>query len=313
METRRLGAFIRIVETGSLTRASQLLNIAQPALSQQLAALEAELGAQLLVRSRQGVAATPAGRALYRHAQIILKLLDEARREVKRSHAELEGLVAIGLPLAAAAVLSVPLLRAARARHPGVSLELVDGLPGNLLNELAMNGRVDICLLPGNVSANGVRTKQLLMERLALVASAESPLTAQDGPVRVRDLKGHPLVLPSKTNRVRQAVDAGFAAADLQPNVVAEMNSVYSLCAAAAANVGSTIVPHAGAKLAAPGLLIREIVEPEIKRPIHIAVSDALPLSAPAQAIYDLILHVVPELVAAGEWPGARLTADAAA
>ncbi|HEX4534024.1 MAG TPA: LysR substrate-binding domain-containing protein [Rhizomicrobium sp.] len=313
METRRLNAFIRMVDLGSLTRAAHLLNIAQPALSQQLVALEADFGTQLLTRSRHGVVPTSAGRALYRHAQAILKLLEQAHVEVKQAREDVSGVVTIGLPLTAAAILSAPLLAVVRARYPNVTIQLADGLPGNLLNELAMNGRVDISLLPGNVSANGVGVHPLLTERLAFVTSKEAKLGSDDGPVRVRDLEGVPLVLPASNNRVRQAVDSAFASVGLRPTVVAEMNSIYSLCSAAAANVGSTIVPFAGARVAAPNLCIRLVTEPEIERPIHIAVSDAAPLTAPALAVYALILDTVAELIEAGDWPSARLVQRVAA
>jgi LysR family nitrogen assimilation transcriptional regulator len=310
METRRLKAFIRMVDTGSLTRAADALGIAQPALSQQVAALEADFGAQLLLRSRQGVVPTPAGRSLYRHAQIILKQLDQAHVEVGRASHEVSGLVRIGLPLTAAAMLSVPLLRAAYHRFPNITLDLADGLPGNLLNEFAVNGRVDIGLLPGNVAATGINVQPLLTERLALVASAETALGATDGPIRLGELEGQPLILPNVGNRVRQAVDAGFAAIGLMPNVVAEMNSVYSLCAAAAANVGSAIVPYAGARSSGQRLTVRLVIEPEIERPLYLATSNAAPMSAAAQVIHALIIEITADLIATGKWPGARMILD---
>jgi LysR family transcriptional regulator, nitrogen assimilation regulatory protein len=310
METRRLKAFIRMVDTGSLTRAADALGIAQPALSQQVAALEADFGAQLLLRSRQGVVPTPAGRSLYRHAQIILKQLDQAHVEVGRASHEVSGLVRIGLPLTAAAMLSVPLLRAAYNRFPNITLDLADGLPGNLLNEFAVNGRVDIGLLPGNVAATGINVQPLLTERLALVASAETAIGATDGPIRLGELEGQPLILPNVGNRVRQAVDAGFAAIGLMPTVVAEMNSIYSLCAAAAANVGSAIVPYAGARNSGQRLTVRLLIEPEIERPLYLATSNAAPMSAAAQVIHALIIEITADLIATGKWPGARMILD---
>lgn len=307
METRRLKAFIRMVDTGSLTRAADALGIAQPALSQQVAALEADFRAQLLLRSRQGVVPTSAGRVLYRHAQLILKQLDQAHLEVGQASHEVAGVVRIGLPLTAAAVLSVPLLRATHERFPNITLDLIDGLSGPLLNEFSVNGRVDIGLLPGNVSTNGILVLPLVAESLALVASAQSAIGASTAPVRLAELEGLPLVLPNSTNRVRQAVDAGFAAIGLMPNVVAEMNSVFSLCAAAAANLGSAIVPLAAARYST-ALTIRLLIEPEIERPLYLATSSAAPLSAAAQVIRSLIIEVTGRLIASGKWPGARLT-----
>ncbi len=79
MNLRRLKYFVKIVDTGSLTRASEVLHIAQPALSQQLATLEGEFNQQLLIRTKRGVIPTDAGQVLYHHAQSILKQCEFAR------------------------------------------------------------------------------------------------------------------------------------------------------------------------------------------------------------------------------------------
>ncbi|MBR7784395.1 LysR family transcriptional regulator, partial [Undibacterium luofuense] len=73
MELRQLRYFVAIVDHGSLSRAARVLHIVQPALTQQIQALEEELGAMLLHRSAQGMQATDAGKLFYEHAQAILK------------------------------------------------------------------------------------------------------------------------------------------------------------------------------------------------------------------------------------------------
>ena len=70
MDLKRLSYFIKIIDKGSLTRAADALNVAQPALSQHLIGLEAHFKQQLVVRSKFGVTPTEAGKALYRHAQL---------------------------------------------------------------------------------------------------------------------------------------------------------------------------------------------------------------------------------------------------
>ena len=77
---RRLQYFVKIVDIGSLTQAADVLHIAQPALSQQLATLEGEVRQQLLVRTKRGVTPTEAGKVLYRHAQLILRQCEQAQR-----------------------------------------------------------------------------------------------------------------------------------------------------------------------------------------------------------------------------------------
>jgi DNA-binding transcriptional LysR family regulator len=72
MNFKRLRYFAKVVDVGSLTQAADLLYVAQPALSQQIATLEAEVRQTLLVRTKRGVTPTEAGKTLYRHAQLIL-------------------------------------------------------------------------------------------------------------------------------------------------------------------------------------------------------------------------------------------------
>ena len=77
MNLKRLQYFLKIVDIGSMTQAADVLHVAQPALSQQLATLEAETGQQLLVRTTRGVTPTEAGKVLYRHAQAMYDDLDQ--------------------------------------------------------------------------------------------------------------------------------------------------------------------------------------------------------------------------------------------
>jgi len=73
---------VKIVDVGSLTQAADVLHVAQPALSQQVATLEAEVHQRLLVRSKLGVVPTQAGRVLYRHAQLILRQCEQAQLDI---------------------------------------------------------------------------------------------------------------------------------------------------------------------------------------------------------------------------------------
>ena len=79
MNFRRLKYFVKIVDIGSLTQAAEVLHIAQPALSQQVATLEGELNQQLLIRTKRGVTPTDAGKILYTHARAILRQCEQAQ------------------------------------------------------------------------------------------------------------------------------------------------------------------------------------------------------------------------------------------
>jgi len=112
VDFKKLRNFVKIIDAGSMSRAASILRTAQPALSQQLSALEAHFRQKLLIRSNHGVAPTEAGRTLYRHAQILLKQLDQAEADVVRSASTIGGHVSIGLATyGATGAISLPLLK----------------------------------------------------------------------------------------------------------------------------------------------------------------------------------------------------------
>ncbi|SOD24650.1 LysR family transcriptional regulator, nitrogen assimilation regulatory protein [Variovorax sp. YR752] len=293
---RRLKYFVKIVDIGSLTQAAEVLFIAQPALSQQLATLEGEVRQQLLVRTKRGVTPTEAGKVLYRHAQIILRQCEQARIDMEAAGEGLSGQVSVGLaPGTAASALSLPLLRTVRARHPGILLYLNENY-GTTLSELIMNGRMDLAVLYGDKAIHGLTFLPLLKEPLFLVGPASMPAPSQ--PVKLADLRDIELFLPRPYNVVRKLVDAAFVRAGMVPRVVAEIESAFTLTAAIADGLGATILPASMARevVASCGAWQFPIVDPVIEAPLALCQSDHLPLSEPAQAVKDILLELVVDL-----------------
>ena len=305
METRRLENFIAILECGSLTRAAERMHIAQPALSQQLAGLEANFGKQLVQRSRQGVTATAAGRALYRNAQSLLRQMKQMESEVRAAGDHISGHVSIGLPVSCAPILSMPLLRAARERYPQVLLQLSENLSG-MLGELILNNRLDIALLYGAHGAEGLMRQPVLMERLCLVKRRDLTPALGARQVGVAELAETPLVLPSHSNGLRALVDAAFSRHGLKPRVIAEIDSLTSLKAAAEEGLAATILPHS-ATGPAEALDVLDIVEPFIERTIVLCTPGSAVDSGPVDAVKELMIDVVEDLVETGRWRGVTL------
>lgn len=307
---RRLKYFVKIVDIGSLTQAAEVLFIAQPALSQQLATLEGEVRQQLLVRTKRGVTPTEAGKVLYRHAQIILRQCEQARVDMEAAGEGLSGQVSVGLaPGTAASALSLPLLRTVRARHPGILLYLNENY-GTTLSELIMNGRMDLAVLYGDKAIHGLSFLPLLKEPLFLVGPASMPAPSQ--PVKLADLRDIELFLPRPYNVVRKLVDTAFVRAGMVPRVVAEIESAFTLTAAIADGLGATILPASMARevVASCGAWQFPIVDPVIEAPLALCQSDHLPLSEPAQAVKDILLELVVDLAGAvASTPEPELTA----
>ncbi|VEB85372.1 nitrogen assimilation transcriptional regulator [Citrobacter koseri] len=147
MNFRRLKYFVKIVDIGSLTQAAEVLHIAQPALSQQVATLEGELDQQLLIRTKRGVTPTEAGKILYTHARTILRQCEQAQLAVNNVGQTLRGQVSIGLaPGTAASSVTMPLLQAVRAELPEVLVYLHEN-SGVVLNDKLLSGQLDMAVL----------------------------------------------------------------------------------------------------------------------------------------------------------------------
>lgn len=295
---RRLKYFVKIVDIGSLTQAADVLHIAQPALSQQLATLEGEFRQQLLVRTKRGVTPTDAGMVLYRHAQIILRQFDQAQSDVKNSGKTLSGQVSVGLaPGTAASALSLPLLKTVRARHPGVLLYLNENF-GTTLSELIMNGRMDMAVLYGSKPVYGLSFAPLLKEELYLVAPADMLLP--DAQIALAQLQDVELLLPRPYNVVRKLVDEAFMGTHRVPHVVAEIESASTLVSAISDGLGATILPISAARVigAACNARMCRIVDPVVEAPLSLCVSDHLPMSEPAIAVREILLELVADLAA---------------
>ena len=294
MNLRRLQYFVKIVDIGSLTQAADILHVAQPALSQQLATLEGEVRQQLLLRTKRGVTPTEAGLVLYRHAQLILRQCEQARVDMKAAGRGISGAVSVGLaPGTAAAGLALPLLRAVRVRHPGILLYLNETY-GNTLSELIMNGKMDLAVLyGGKVNVHGLKFVPLLKEQLFVVGPDQMLAPPEQAPLRTLGEMDFYLARPY--NVIRRMVDEAFASIGMVPRVIAEIESASTLTSVIAEGLGATILPESMARqvVASCNAWQCRITEPVIEAPLALCLSDHLPLSEPAQAIRDILLELV--------------------
>lgn len=293
MDTRRLHSFVKIVDIGSLTRAAAILHIAQPALSQQIAALETHFGKQLLVRSKRGVVPTDAGRALYRHAQLMLRQLEQAKTDIETTGTVVAGRVSVGLaPLSTAAVLALPLLKTVRERYPGIILQINENI-GGVISEMIMTGKMDVAFIYDAGTVRGVDFEPVLTEDLFLVCPAAMlPAGTQEDDIAVAAVAEMDLILPTRIHTVRQLVDTTFRRVGLSPRVIAEIESVPTVARAVWAGLGATILPWSSAIGILTGhddVAVRRVSKPSMQVKVSICTSDQLPLSEPAKVVSDIL------------------------
>ena len=301
MNLRRLKYFVKIVDVGSLTLASEILHVAQPALSQQLATLEGEFNQKLLLRTQKGMVPTEAGKVLYRHAQMILRQFDQARADVLNAGRSLAGQVSVGLaPGTAASTLALKLLQTVQGRHPQIVLHINENF-GTTLCDAVRSGRMDMAVLyGGDDPEQGLSFDQLLSEDLCVVALPE--LFGEHGDMTLSGLRSIDLLLPSASNQLRRYLDRAFASAQIVPRVVAEVESSSTLAAAIASRVGATILPVSVARSVAAmaSASVCRLVSPSIEVPLALCASDHLPMSESAQVVKGILLELIGGLDLAG-------------
>ncbi|PLZ03100.1 LysR family transcriptional regulator [Burkholderia sp. WAC0059] len=301
MDIRQLKYFIAIVDCGSLSKAAEQLCVAQPSLSQQVAGLEAELKTALLLRSHQGVQPTEAGRALYLRAHDVLRQVAQIPLAVRVNGTE-SGQVAIGLPTSVAVVLALPLFEHVRRHFPGIRLQIVEGMSGYLA-ELLANGRLDMAILFREAETRGVSVHPLFEENLFVFGRVAGVGPAKDVPLR--RLSGVPMVLPSAANGLRVLIERAFAREGIEPEIVADIDSLPTMLAIARQGHVVTIVsPDALGRHAADAPLIHRLVKPDIARAVALCIPNALPTSAASLAIQKTVRQLAAELVDSGAWVG---------
>lgn len=291
MNLRRLKYFVKIVDIGSLTQAAEVLHIAQPALSQQVATLEGEMDQQLLIRTKRGVTPTDAGKILYAHARAILRQCEQAQLAVNNVGQTLGGQVTIGLaPGTAASSIMMPLLQSVRSTLPDVKVFLHEN-SGTLLNEKLLSGQLDMAVLYDRSPVAGITSQQLLKEDLYLVGSGESPGNNVDLSV-VAEMN---LFLPRDYSAVRKRVDEAFSLRRLTAKVVGEIESLATMTAAIASGMGVTVLPESAARslVAASGGWMARITTPSLTLPLSLNLSARMPLSPQAHAVKDILMSLV--------------------
>jgi LysR family nitrogen assimilation transcriptional regulator len=127
MNPRHLKHFLRVAEVGSLSKASVLLYVAQPALSRQMTQLEHDLGVTLFVRSDRGVALTEAGQQLRDRGATLLHEIEDLKRGLSNTAELPSGRLDILVTPSLAALVAAPTAAAFVAQNPRVQLNMVDG------------------------------------------------------------------------------------------------------------------------------------------------------------------------------------------
>lgn len=218
MNLSRLSNFLRVAEVGSLKGAADVVNIAQPALTRQIAMLEEEFGAQLFLRNHRGVTLTEAGERLRAHAEHILAEVEKARTAMAAATEKPTGAVSLGLPTAMLHVLSSAVVTAYHRAYPNVRLRVNEAFV-HILEDLLQKRQVDVAILiAGAGNLDNFNITPLMTEDIYLAGPPDAGLNLRR-PVAVKYLAKLPIILFSERNRLRLLIESALAryGLNLQP------------------------------------------------------------------------------------------------
>mgnify|MGYP000595623222 CR=1 FL=1 len=309
MDFRQLRYFVAIADAGTISGAAQRLGVAQPSLSQHMIRLEEEVGAPLLVRTSRGVVLTESGGVLVKHARNILRYVELAREEVRHLGAEPRGRVAFGLPSSISMVLSVPLVEAARARLPTVSLRIVEAMSGHILHWLDQ-GEIDLAILYNADHLRHHTVTRVLTEDLYLISVPDrvnQPLDKQGRaavPIPLAEVGAQPLVLPSREHGLRILIDQQARLSGIDLSVVAEVDALAQIRALVARGEMVSILSLSAVHqdLVEGRLAAVPIVAPTIQRSVDLVRNPAHTLSRASIEVEKLAVDIIRELTSQGAW-----------
>ena len=283
MDVNQLEVLIAVAEEKSFSRAAEVLHRTQPAVSQAIRRLEAELGESLFDRSSRDGTLTPAGQVILDHARHILNLRRSAHAAVK----ELKDLQRGKLALSANEYTVMYLLRVIpifRKRHPEIKVEVKRSLASRIPLEILGRG-VEMGVVSYKPTDPAVASVPVLMDELALIVPADHPLAHQQI-VSVRELGAESFIAHNVPSPYRERVVRTFEKHKTPLNISIEMPTLESIKLFVAQGMGVALVPRlaAQAEIARGDIAALTVREMRLERRLYLVHRKGATLSHAARA-----------------------------
>lgn len=302
LDLKQLAVFVRVAESGSLTKAAIVLDLARSGVSRQLQDLEGEIGHKLFHRTGRGMLLSDNGKKLLPRAKQLLSDAQQLEDEARSTVGTPTGTVVIGLPASVAELLAGPLFERVQARFAQVRIRLVEGLSGQI-EELLADGRADIGLFFAKKPNTRRGDAPLCVNDLYLIGPPGDRPTSQKS-VRLSAMNGLPLILPGLPHALRALVEDAYARGGIKLLVPLEVDSMSTMKAVAASGGGYTVasfdmVSH---DVITGRLQAARIVSPALERLLVMSATFHKPLTVPTRLLMAEIRGLVLELVTSGRW-----------
>jgi len=282
-----------VADTRHFTRAADRIGVAQPSLSQQVRALERELGAPLLHRTRGNVSLTDAGEALLPVARRMLADADSARHLIREVLNLVRGRVRLGATPSLCTGLLPTVLADFREEHPGIELIVHEGGSRDLQRQLS-EGALDFALVVDARLGEDpqLATVPLFTEELVVISSRRAPGPVADGGlITVAELEGRPLVMFRPGYDLRETTEAACRLAGFSPVFASEGGEMDAVLEFVHAGLGLAVVPRT---VAGDRFRITPFAPPGLSRTILLARRRDIDLPHAARALADVLMAPAP-------------------
>lgn len=247
MDLKRLEYALEIHRQKSFTKAAEKLHIAQPSLSKQIAKLEQELGVRLFSRERGSIEPTADGHLLIKHAERILLMRDDLKREMLERRDGIGGVLKLGSTAITGGHVLPALLQRFHRYYPQVRIELVEE-PTEVLAEQTAKGLIDLSILTLPLEDDQLAWKVMLTEPLYLVLPAEEtdwmPAYSSGQALTLQHVKDCPFIVLKRGYGFRRTVLELCANAGFEPQIMYETSSIETAQSLVESRLGLTIIPE---------------------------------------------------------------------
>ena len=243
MELRTLHYFTVVAQELNITRAAEKLNMSQPPLSNQIKALEEELGVQLFIRGKRHLELTEEGGLLLRRAVQILELADKTRQEIASLREGMTGVIYLSMVEGRAPFLAARWIAGFREEFPLVRYNLWNGSSDDVLDRLH-KGLADLAVIAAPYDTEHLEGFPVGREPWIAMLHPDHPLAQTVGDtIPLSSLAGEPLIVPSRKSRM-DAIRRWFGEVGAEPHILCEMSNYMDAAALTSQGVGISIFPQ---------------------------------------------------------------------
>jgi DNA-binding transcriptional LysR family regulator len=252
-----LSLFRDVVEAGSITHGAARANLALAAASTRIRNMEIALGSQLLVRGRQGVSLTHAGRTLLQHARTILRQAEQLREDLGAYAGGLAGQVRVLSNTNALTEFLPEALSSFLTAHPSVSVDLEERLSDEIVALIA-EGVADLGIIAGTVDPGSLETYPFRKDRFVLVVASDHPL-AKRKRIGFADVLDRDFVGLDRASALQRFLADKAARIGRPLRLRIQLRSFDAVCRLVERNVGIGIVPETTARRVVPAMAIAAV------------------------------------------------------